>query len=232
MGIDDKISETSTAAITRASSAPLPKVYEAAKAALAQCTRVDECAEWANKAQALASYARQAKDKSLQAHATRIQARAIRRCGELLKRFDARPVNAKKMQEAENQTVATVSLISQKKAARDAGLSERQQTTAVRVANVPPALFEEQVESDNPPTVTKLAEQGKKTRPIDEFRSRDPKSISAATWAQGELRDFAAFCATCDWQTIIAGSLPDELLQMRRDVDAILKSLNSLRRLL
>jgi hypothetical protein len=36
--------------------------YERAKAALAQCASIDECQKWANKAEALASYAKQAHD--------------------------------------------------------------------------------------------------------------------------------------------------------------------------
>jgi hypothetical protein len=72
----------------------------------------------------LASYAHQADDDTLQKMAVRIQARAIRRCGELLNQIEAskggRPTQA----------------------AREAGLSEWQQKTAVRVANVPEQQFE------------------------------------------------------------------------------------------
>ena len=64
--------------------ARLPVVYEGAKTALAECSRIDECQEWADKAEALASYAKQAQDDELRRMADRIQARAIRRCGELL----------------------------------------------------------------------------------------------------------------------------------------------------
>ncbi len=92
----------------------------------------------------------------------RIQARAIRRCGELLKTFDGRG------RPPENNNGAVV--ISQTKAAEDAGLSQRQKETAVRVANVPDEDFEAAVESDNPPTVTELAEQGKKTQLVDLVR--------------------------------------------------------------
>jgi|HubBroStandDraft_6_1064221.scaffolds.fasta_scaffold738406_2 hypothetical protein len=69
--------------------APLPDVYKAAVRALRECVRVDECADLASKAEALASYARQAKDNELRAMAGRIQARAVRRCGELLAEFKA-----------------------------------------------------------------------------------------------------------------------------------------------
>jgi len=38
--------------------ARLPEVYERAKLVLTECERLDECSEWANQAEALASYAR------------------------------------------------------------------------------------------------------------------------------------------------------------------------------
>lgn len=64
--------------------ATLPDNYKAALAALAECVSVDEVAEWANKAAALATYARQANDTSLIIQAQKIQVRAERRAGELL----------------------------------------------------------------------------------------------------------------------------------------------------
>ena len=67
--------------------APLPERYEVAKTALKECHRVDECKDWADKAKALGSYARQADDDTLYKTAMRIQARAIRRSGELLQEF-------------------------------------------------------------------------------------------------------------------------------------------------
>jgi hypothetical protein len=220
--------ESSKAIMSRASSAPLPKVYEDAKIALAECTRIDECAEWANKAQALASYARQADDDTLQKHAMRIQARAIRRCGELLKEFDARPENPKKQSNGDG------TLLSQKEAAADAGLSKRQTVAAVRVASIPAKSFEKQVDSDDPPTVTALAEQGKKPRPkpLVDLQGRDPKDFAAATSAQGELSRFAKFIDDCNWPKVIRGSFPDELKDLRKNADRIIQSVTKLRSLL
>src|SRR5437879_235837 len=101
-------------------SARLPATYEQAKVALASCERIDECWEWANKAEALASYAKMADDDTLRQLADRIQARAVRRMGELLKEYDARPDNAVKQKEG------TLPLISQKQAADATGISEHQ----------------------------------------------------------------------------------------------------------
>jgi len=72
-------------------SARLPATYEQAKTALASCERIDECKTWANKAEALASYAKMADDDSLRRLSDRIQARAVRRMGELLQQFRPAP---------------------------------------------------------------------------------------------------------------------------------------------
>jgi hypothetical protein len=72
------------------SRARLPDSYLDARQALATCERLDECKDWADKAEALATYARMAEDDTLRALADKIQARAVRRMGELLKEFDAR----------------------------------------------------------------------------------------------------------------------------------------------
>jgi len=70
--------------LPRISDARLPINYQDAKKALAACAKMDECQDWAKKAEAMASYARQANDDSLRKMADRIQARAIRRLGQLL----------------------------------------------------------------------------------------------------------------------------------------------------
>ena len=55
-----------------------------------------------------------------------------------------------------------------RKAMSEAGISTDQQVTAVRVANDPGDEFDAAVESDNPPTVTALSEQGKQSRMPEE----------------------------------------------------------------
>jgi len=94
-----------------------------------------------------AGNAKQADDDTLRQMADRIQARAIRRAGELLKQFDGRG------RPPENNHGAGV-IFSQAKAAADAGMSRRQKETAVRVANVPAETFERAVEAEKPAAVT------------------------------------------------------------------------------
>lgn len=135
--------------------ARLPSRYQAAKAALRDCSAVDECKEWADKASALASYAKQAGDTQLEDMAKRIRARAMRRAGELLKQVEPAPGTRTDL-----GTVAALG--SRKTAAAEAGFSERQAKTAQRLASLPEDDFEEMVESGA--TVTQMAAAGTSKR--------------------------------------------------------------------
>jgi hypothetical protein len=186
-------------------SARLPATYEQARVALASCERIDECWEWANKAEALASYAKMADDDSLRVMADRIQARAVRRMGELLKEYDARGDHMKK----------DGAVLSQENAADAAGISERQRKTAVRVANVPASEFESAIERDKPETVTALAEMGKKVRTVP------PEGFKRATHLIGAVERFAEFCEANAVDDVAGGILPDEIANLQATVHVI-----------
>lgn len=178
----------------------LPATYEAARQALTECSRVDECKSWADKAAALASYARQAKDDSLLRLAQRIQLRAVNRCGELLKqipRGDAGGANLVQYRRDATDPPGRGQVvhppITRTQAAAEAGLSERQRKNALRVANVPRDEFETAVESDEPPTVSELAARGTVSRPVGPAVA--PADQAQLAHASAQLRQFAAFCS-------------------------------------
>lgn len=77
--------------------------------------------------------------------AERIQARAIRRCGELLKQIPSGQGSANQYTVLHD---ATDTKQTRTEAAKEAGLSERQKVTALRVASVP-----ESAESRSPPAL-------------------------------------------------------------------------------
>lgn len=189
--------------------ARLPASYEQAKIALASCERIDECWEWANKAEALASYAKMADDDSLRRLADRIQARAVRRMGELLKEFDGRGGD-------QTKSIGTGTFGPNRgEVAASAGISRRQQVTAVRVANVPAEQFDAAIESDNPATVTALAEMGTKVRAVP------PEGFKRATHLIGTVGRFADFCAANAPEEVAGGVLPEEAASLRAQVSTI-----------
>jgi hypothetical protein len=189
--------------------ASLPANYEAATEALARCHRIDECKDWADKMAALASYAKQAADPTLRNFALRISARAIRRAGELLQTFENQGART-------DQLPAGTVPKSQTQAGSDAGMSERQVKTAVRVANVPDDAFEAAIECECPATVTQLAEMGTTPKP-----KVAPPGFVQATHALGTIREFAILCRDHPAPFIAGGMYPYEVAAVRADVAVI-----------
>jgi hypothetical protein len=233
--------------------AKLPVVYESAKLALSECSRIDECKDWADKAEALASYARQADDDTLMNTAIRIRARAIRRCGELLKEIEPA-----KNQHDVSERARDGSDPSRKQVARDAGLSERQHKTAIRVANVPAQQFESAVESSNPPTVTKLAEIGTKSQPktqhqktnavveifpqaptaspkagpqpLIDLKGRSEADFQACTKALGATERFDEFAVSHTPAAVIRGSSEIARRKLKERIPRLIKWLQQLQK--
>jgi hypothetical protein len=204
-------------------SAPLPATYEAARSALAQCQAIDECKEWADKAAALASYARQSEDLELEKMAIRIRDRATRRAGELLKQIPPGKTGPKQL------TEGTHTQLSRTEIAQRAGMSEHQQVTAVRVANIPKEEFDRQVESANPPTLTELARQGtqKRDAPTDPqtwLKGRSPQDFNAILHMMSTIEEYAKEADTWPLNQLL-GEMTDKERQDARKwiarIDAI-----------
>lgn len=200
-----------------AADAALPASYSHAKTALANCASLDECQDWADKAAALASYAKQANDDELMKMATRIRDRAIRRAGELLKQIEPGKGGRPKT------SGDTPTGFSRKGAAEDAGMSRDQMHTALRVANVPAEDFERQVESPTPPTVTALAAQGTKPapRPVIDLQGRDPNEFNRAMHFVGAFESYQRDIAKLDVSAALPVLNDIERDRIRRSIAAI-----------
>jgi hypothetical protein len=162
--------------------ARLPAAYRDAVVALQECARIDECWDWQSKAEALASYARQAKDQQLLTMAARIRLRAIRRCGELLNAIKAatpgRKLKSVSVPAPNSSSEPEARSEGRFRAAAAAGLSRGQAVTALRAAHIPTSEFERAVESDRPPSLTIL------TRP--ERARTETHLISAVVYTDDE----------------------------------------------
>lgn len=215
--------------------AQLPASYSAAKTALAQCYKVDECKTWADKAAALKSYAKMANDDALHKTAARIQGRAIHRMGELLEEVEA---GVNRHVAAARESRGGGAPTSRTAAARDAGLSRDQMHTALRVARVPAAEFEAQIESDDPPTITELARQGTRSKSeaetnaemaaahegVREYMARVMKERPEFPLARqlGSCLDvLVAFCKSNDPASVAHGFMPEKCAAIRADVETV-----------
>ncbi len=201
--------------------AKLPSNYQNAKAALERCLTVDECKEWADKALALASYAKQARSDELAKMAIRIRARAIRRCGQLLKSIEV----------AKNQHHARARAANghgtRGDAARRAGLSARQAKQATRVARVPARAFEEQVESARPPSVDRLARQGTAPKVVD-LKGRNLGDYTAARKLIKVVGAFAGDVASLNLPSALKGLTRGEARAVERRALDLAKRLRAL----
>jgi hypothetical protein len=152
---------------------------------------VAEAKAWADKTAALAYYASLMNDRPLSNFALRAEARAERRMGELLKQIpEQRGGDRGNAATGGRPPVAET----RTRAAEDAGLSEHQRKTALRIANIPRDEFEAAVESVAPPTITALAERGTTSRSIDLGQAERVR----LAMAHSSLAAFATFCSTCD----------------------------------
>lgn len=117
--------------------------YEAARAALAEAHQIDEVKDLRDKAEAMAAYARQAKDEALIAWATEIKVRAERKCGEMLRDAAESGQRAKRGQpkkEMSNDTTLLSTL-------DDIGLSRDQSSRYQKLASIPEEIFEAAIDA-------------------------------------------------------------------------------------
>lgn len=198
--------------------AKLPQTYANAKTALYNCVTVDECQSWADKAAALASYAKQAQDEELMKMATRIKARAIRRAGELLKQIEPKRGANQNIGEGARPKVETRAEV-----ASDAGLSSHQAKQALRTASVPDDQFEKLVESETPPTVTKLAELGTNPtqKPFVDLKGRSPADFNKAIHFMAEFEEYARTVEAMNLEEMLPVLSPKEAARVKRCIARI-----------
>ncbi len=198
--------------------AQLPVSYQRASREIANCFSLDECKEWSDKSQALASYAKQASDEDLEKTAKRIRARAVYRMGQILKEFQAadRAAFLNKGEARGAGGCPTGEIQSQRQAAEAAGITKHQEKQAVAVAHVPEQTFNEMVEADKPATVVALRKRGDEERDKQEKENKAPPrrrlepsqrsmDMRAATTLIGATKDYAQALLAIDLESAYRG---------------------------
>jgi hypothetical protein len=218
--------------------ANFPVMYEAARRAIELCDSTDEVKGWADKHAALAAYARMRDDRDLHNYALRIQLRAERRYGQLHKQLfpnrskenlvQNRPVAGDDRQEGDHLSVNTAENrgssrqeggrqpASGAQAAAQAGVTEHQLKTSLRIAAVPEEDFNRQVDSPNPPTKTQLAEQGRVRRVLEPEPGTERFKAACAA-----LHEFTTFCDAHDAAETARTFGFDDIEMARRCVSAL-----------
>jgi hypothetical protein len=153
--------------------------YEAARLALAQAHDVDEVKDIRDKAEAMAAYARQAKDSELIEYATEIKVRAERRCGELLKATEkntgARGVGSNQHQVLSHDATAPT--------LEDMGLTRSESSRYQQLADMPEEHFETAVATAKATagqvTTAFMLREAKKDKPA-KAKAGKPKKTKAS----------------------------------------------------
>lgn len=152
--------------------------YEQARAALAECHRVDEVKDIRDKAEAMAAYARQAKDQELILWATEIKVRAERRAGEMLSNMAATGERAKQGDgpkfDPGNSSIEEL-VIDKPKTLADLGVSKRESHRWQSLASMSDEHFETAVatakDTAGQVTTAFMLREAQKARPQGKART-------------------------------------------------------------
>lgn len=173
--------------------------YEQARNALAECQRVDEVKDIRDKAEAMAAYARQAKDQDLIKWATEIKVRAERKAGEMLRksaesgeRAMARSnlVNSPKSHDSTSATSPTLAQI---------GITKDQSSRWQSLASMSDSHFETAVEtakeSAGEVTTAFMLREAKKTKPVGKPKTGPKADAIRQELQQAKQRGVSMICS-------------------------------------
>lgn len=154
--------------------------YEAARTALAEAHRVDEVKDIRDKAEAMAAYARQAKDKELILWATEIKVRAERKAGELLRRAaaagDRYPPGGPRSKQVESHAAIRPATLS------DIGISNTQSSRWQSLASMSEEHFETAVatakDTAGEVTTAFMLREAQRARPFKRKTKKDEERLA------------------------------------------------------
>lgn len=164
------------------SDAIVPLVFAEAIRAIAACRSIDEGKYWADKADALAAWAKVYKQDETAIEARRLKAHAFRRMSRLADDLAASVRDPHKTGRASPHVQLS-----------KAGLSKSQITKIRQVGSVPEKRFNELVDGSNPPHIGKLAFHGVGTK--NKLASSEAwRKFAGGKYVQGNGHKFRQFC--------------------------------------
>lgn len=206
----------------RLPNARMPLNYEAAKNAVAKCARIDECKEWADKSAAIASYAKQIKDKELRESANRIVLRAKIRIGELL---DAIPPAAPIHHKRGEGSGCKKNPNSRMAIAKSHNIGSAQASRYIGMSRVSPELRDELIDASPPVGVSSLAAMGQGTGPKRGFHASEIYNLLMRREGYGQigLTAFTLWISKLPPKKYAHRLRPDEALRVREAFTDILE---------
>lgn len=217
-------------AVFKRQDAPIPEIYEDAKRAIQTCERVVKVKKYERSARALEELGRMAEDHEIIHAARRLRLYAVRKAGEILREYKRDPEKnlPQHRRDGGGPTSGGDHPTTQREAAEEAGFSKHQEVQARRVAQVLAEEFVKAAESDDPPSVTAMAERGMKSRGDasqesgGEDRRPEPTSRESAAETLREALDrWAWWCRVQDAAELRAEFEEEEHTEAAENVEKI-----------
>ena len=177
--------------------------YEAARNALAEAHRVDEVKDIRDKAEAMAAYARQAKDSELIQYATEIKVRAEQRAGQLTAQMETTQGRRTSSHDAKKSKAEQLA---------DVGLTVQEAHRYEALAAMPTEHFETAVETAKATagevTTAFMLREAKKAAPA---KQATPKRGKTAERQRQELREAQTrgVSLLCTYARLTIGAMND-----------------------
>lgn len=184
--------------------ASLTAAYDNACRVIDDCESIPQVLEMTRQADAIGHYARAARDFDAEHATKRIRLKAVRKLGELLLRIPV-DVGGRPAKGNDKTSVGAHGGSERVRVAREHGIPPNQERDCISIAKLLPAVFEEALARNPPPSVTALA----KPRTEWNARRRHANNVCANLLAITQERDTYLLTAKDIAEAIVEGKQTD-----------------------
>lgn len=201
----------------------VPVEYESAVNALQACMTIDDSKYWADKADALAAWAKIYRDDEAGRKARQLKLLAFRRMGEIASELRRAKPLRKVGKDGRNKFYGTTK--GGRSALIDAGLKPDAAANALHIAKMDDANFRRAVDSPRPPGVSSLAHQQRSVSHSEPYRR-----LIYGMGAGGILSQLVWYCAKNDARALAKTVLPDESPRLTESITGVVEWLDEFMR--